>query len=115
MDLRGHRYSYVNARCAVGFLQTHGLLTFSNGYRLSGTLLSHVRHAAEQRSALRDGRKAMRLLTLAGSPLDLDAKSDEWIRSAPSSPAGPIEPRDLNHLPRPPSIGLPAALQVLSV
>ncbi len=33
-----HHYSYVNARCEVGFLQTHGLLTFSNGYLLSGTL-----------------------------------------------------------------------------
>ncbi len=35
---RGYRYSYVNARCEVGFLQTHGQLTFSNGYLLSGTL-----------------------------------------------------------------------------
>ena len=35
---KGHHYSYVNARCEVGFLQTHGLLTFSNGYLLSGTL-----------------------------------------------------------------------------
>jgi hypothetical protein len=35
---KGHHYSYVNARCEVGFLQTHGLLAFSNGYQLSGTL-----------------------------------------------------------------------------
>jgi hypothetical protein len=37
-NYKGHHYSYVNARCEVGFLQTHGLLTFSNGYVLSGTL-----------------------------------------------------------------------------
>jgi hypothetical protein len=36
--LRGHRYSYLNARCEVGFFQLHGMLTFSNGYLLSGTL-----------------------------------------------------------------------------
>ncbi len=35
---KGRHYSYVNARCEVGFLQTHGLLTFSDGYILSGTL-----------------------------------------------------------------------------
>ena len=37
-NYRSHHYSYVNARCEVGFLQTHGRLTFSNGYLLSGTL-----------------------------------------------------------------------------
>ena len=35
---KGHHYSYVNARCEVGFLQVHGLFTFSDGYLLSGTL-----------------------------------------------------------------------------
>jgi hypothetical protein len=35
---KGRHYSYVSARCAVGFLQTHGQLNFSNGYSLSGTL-----------------------------------------------------------------------------
>ncbi|MGA8746597.1 MAG: hypothetical protein WB507_12155 [Solirubrobacterales bacterium] len=34
----GHHYSYVSARCEVGFLQVHGQLTFANGYLLSGTL-----------------------------------------------------------------------------
>jgi cytochrome P450 len=37
----------------------------------------------------------------------------DLVRSAPPSPAGPIEPGQLASLPRPPAIGLPAALQVL--
>jgi cytochrome P450 len=37
----------------------------------------------------------------------------ELVRSAPPSPAGPIESTLLADLPRPPAIGLPAALQVL--
>jgi len=55
----------------------------------------------------------MRLLTPTEPPLDLDVKGHDWVRSVPPSPAGPIEPDDLSELPRPPSIGLPAALQVL--
>ena len=47
------------------------------------------------------------------SPPDRDALGDELVRSAPPSPAGPIEPADLTQLPRPPAIGLPAPLQVL--
>ncbi len=35
---KGHHYSYVNARCEVGFLQVHGLFSFSDGFLLSGTL-----------------------------------------------------------------------------
>ena len=35
---KGRHYSYLNARCEVGFLQTHGLFSFSDGFILSGTL-----------------------------------------------------------------------------
>ncbi len=55
----------------------------------------------------------MRLLTLPEPPIQRDAFDAELVRSAPLSAAGPIEPADLTQLPQPPSIGLPAALQVL--
>ncbi len=35
---RSHRYSYLNARCQVGFLQSHGRFTFAEGLTLSGSL-----------------------------------------------------------------------------
>jgi hypothetical protein len=36
---RGHRYSYVNARCEDGRLQARGEFTFADGSLLSGTFL----------------------------------------------------------------------------
>jgi hypothetical protein len=36
---RGHRYSYVNARCQTGRLQARGEFTFDDGSDLSGTFL----------------------------------------------------------------------------
>ena len=35
---RGRLHSYLNARCEVGFLQSHGKFTFANGFTLSGSL-----------------------------------------------------------------------------
>jgi hypothetical protein len=36
---KGHRYSYVNARCETGHLQARGEFTFSDGTLLTGTFL----------------------------------------------------------------------------
>lgn len=36
---RGHRYSYVNARCETGRLQAKGEFTFTGGTQLQGTFL----------------------------------------------------------------------------
>ncbi|MGH2974008.1 MAG: cytochrome P450 [Solirubrobacterales bacterium] len=54
----------------------------------------------------------MRLQAPSPQPT-LSEDGAELVRSAPSSPAGPIEPAQLAELPRPPAIGLPAAVQVL--
>lgn len=35
---RGHRHSYLNARCEVGFFEADGELRFANGFILSGPL-----------------------------------------------------------------------------
>ncbi len=37
---RSRHHSYLNARCEVGFLQSHGKFTFANGFTLSGSLFS---------------------------------------------------------------------------
>src|SRR5881392_1346255 len=49
-------------------------------------------------------------LLLGGS--DGDAARD-LVRSAPLSPAGPIDAESLRSLPSPPTVGLPAVAQVL--
>ena len=54
-------------------------------------------------------------MRLQAPPLpELSADEDRagLVRSAPPSPAGPIEQAQLAALPRPPAIGLPAAMQV---
>lgn len=35
---RSHRYSYLNARCEVGFLEAHGKFSFANGLTVSGSV-----------------------------------------------------------------------------
>jgi cytochrome P450 len=62
----------------------------------------------------------MRLLN-ASEPAVIDSRNtrepgfsvDDLVRSAPPSPAGPIEAETLRELPLPPSVGLPLAAQVL--
>jgi cytochrome P450 len=55
----------------------------------------------------------MMLLHASEAAAEADATASELVRSAPLSPAGPISAETLRALLPPPSVGLPAAAQVL--